>query len=363
VRPYRLLLLAVSLAGLASAATAGDATRSLRAELTAAEAARFRVENLVGFMRVVAGSGDKVVAVATVHAENEDLAGSVRFERVAGDHGEPVLRVRYPLDRYTDYRYPAGPSDGGLLMGLFPGSQTETKYDGHRVRVSGRKGVLLYADVEVQLPRSKVTATFHNGAGSMEAQEVEGTLRFETSQGDVRLSQVAGDVAVDTGSGNVNAADLRGSFKCDTGSGDCIVKGFSGERLVCDTGSGKVRVSSASAHSIAIDSGSGNVVLEEADAEELSVDTGSGDLEVTSPSRRLARLKADTGSGDVKLRLAADAGFEAHADLGSGDIVNRYADAQPILKKREVVGYRRGDGRIRIDVDTGSGNLILEPGK
>jgi lia operon protein LiaG len=174
---------------------------------------------------------------------------------------------------------------------------------------------------------------------------------------------VAGDVAVDTGSGNVNAADLRGSFKCDTGSGECIVKGFSGERLVCDTGSGKVRVSSASAHSIAIDSGSGNVVLEEADAEELSVDTGSGDLEVTSPSRRLARLKADTGSGNVKLRLAADAGFEAHADLGSGDIVNRYADAQPILKKREVVGYRRGDGRIRIDVDTGSGNLILEPGK
>jgi hypothetical protein len=26
-----------------------------------------------------------------------------------------------------------------------------------------------------------------------------------------------------------------------------------------------------------------------------------------------------------------------------------------------VVGYRRGDGRIAIDVDTGSGDLVIEP--
>lgn len=32
------------------------------------------------------------------------------------------------------------------------------------------------------------------------------------------------------------------------------------------------------------------------------------------------------------------------------------------LKRREVVGYRRGDGRTRIDVDAGSGDLVIEPG-
>ena len=73
-------------------------------------------------------------------------------------------------------------------------------------------------------------------------------------------------------------------------------------------------------------------------------------------------MKADTGSGNVTLRLGPDASFEAFASQGSGEIRNRYADAEAIVKMKELVGYRRGDGRIRIEVDTGSGNLTLDPG-
>jgi len=36
--------------------------------------------------------------------------------------------------------------------------------------------------------------------------------------------------------------------------------------------------------------------------------------------------------------------------------------SSPIVRKREVVGYRRGSAQTRISVDTGSGDLILEPG-
>jgi hypothetical protein len=362
MRAHRLLL-TISLLFLAAGASAAEVTRTLRAELTGADVTRFGIENLAGFMRVTGSSEDKVVAVASIHAESDALADSVRFERVQGEHGVPTLRVRYPLDRHTEYRYPAGPSDGGLLKGLFFSSQTETKYEGHRVRVSGKRGVLLYADVEVRVPRGKITALFRNGVGPMQGADLEGTLRFDTSHGAVRLAKVAGDVVADTGSGDVDASGLQGSFKCDTGSGVCEVADFSGDKLMCDTGSGRVRISATTARSIAIDSGSGNVVLENTDADELNIDTGSGNLELTSPSRRLTRLRADTGSGNVKLRLSPNASFEARADLGSGEIVSGYTDAQPIVEDREVVGYRRGDGRIRIDVDTGSGNLVLEPAK
>jgi len=361
VRAHRLLLV-FSLLVLPSGASAAEVTRTLRAELTGAEVTRFGIENLAGFMRVTGSSEDKVVAVATIHAESDALADSVRFERVKGEHGEPTLRVRYPLDRHTDYRYPGGPSDGGLLNRLFNGN-TETRYEGHRVRISGKRGVLLYADLEVRVPRGKITALFRNGVGPMQGADLGGTLRFDTSQGAVRLAKIAGDVVADTGSGDVDASGMQGSFKCDTGSGVCEVADFSGDKLMCDTGSGRVRISSTTARSIAIDSGSGNVVLENTDADELNIDTGSGNLELTSPSRRLTHLRADTGSGNVKLRLSPNASFEARADLGSGEIVSGYADAQPIVEDREVVGYRRGDGRIRIDVDTGSGNLVLEPAK
>jgi len=74
-------------------------------------------------------------------------------------------------------------------------------------------------------------------------------------------------------------------------------------------------------------------------------------------------VKADTGSGDVRIELDPDSGFEIHADQGSGDIQSRFRDAEPILKDRTVVGYRRGDGHIRIRVETGSGDLVVEPSR
>ena len=39
-----------------------------------------------------------------------------------------------------------------------------------------------------------------------------------------------------------------------------------------------------------------------------------------------------------------------------------FKDAQPIVRHKEVIGYRRGDARTKIDVDTGSGDLTIEPG-
>ena len=77
------------------------------------------------------------------------------------------------------------------------------------------------------------------------------------------------------------------------------------------------------------------------EADEIDADTGSGSVELEAGGARLRRVRADTGSGDI---------------------VSRYPDAEPILRKREVVGYRRGSAQTRISVDSGSGDLILEPG-
>jgi len=76
---------------------------------------------------------------------------------------------------------------------------------------------------------------------------------------------------------------------------------------------------------------------------------------------RLQRVNADTGSGNVRLRLGRDASFHLRASTGSGDVISRYADGEAIRDGRKVVGYRRGDGRIRIHADTGSGDVVLEP--
>jgi len=99
------------------------------------------------------------------------------------------------------------------------------------------------------------------------------------------------------------------------------------------------------------------------DVEEFSSETGSGDLLFEDPGARLARIVAEAGSGDVTLRLGSDATFRVDADQGSGDLVSRFSDAQAIVRGREVVGYKRGDARIQIEVTTGSGDVTIEPGR
>jgi hypothetical protein len=359
----RTALLFISVITVANAAPAAEVTRTLRAELRAPRDF-FAIENLAGAMRVVAGGGDTVMAVATVHAESDALADSVRLEQVTGVEGRPALRVRYPLDKHWRIRYPGAPdSYAGRSPRFFDGGRTSTKYDGYdHVQVSRDEGVLVYADVEVRVPRRTIDAVFRNVVGPLAGSGVDGRVRFDTGSGNVDVRDSKGDLEANTGSGDVNAGSLQGQFTCDTGSGRCGVVDFHGEDLRCDTGSGDVEVRGAAAGRIRLDTGSGDVRVIASEADEIDADTGSGSVELEAGGARLRRVRADTGSGDVRLRLGADASFEVTGEMGSGDIVSRYPDAQPILRKREVVGYRRGSAQTRISVDSGSGDLILEPG-
>ena len=365
-----IIALAALAPALAPPARAAESTRTIRVELPAAEAARFVVENLAGVMKVVPGKGPGLVAVATVHAESDDLLGRVRFERVTTDQrsqesGWPTLRVRYPLDEHATIRYSRGEEGGSsLLQRLFDGSHSNVRYDGRRVTVGARSGVLLYADVTIEVPPGEVEASFRNLFGLLRGHGLSGRIRFDTNSGDVILETLRGSVTADTGSGDVRATGVEGSFRCDTGSGDCRIADLHGEELFCDAGSGDITARGIAARRVRGDTGSGNVAVLDADLEELVADTGSGNVVLEARSvARLARVKADTGSGNVTLRLGPDASFEAIASQGSGDITNRYADARPIVKHKQVIGYRRGEGTIRIEVDTGSGDLTLDPSR
>jgi hypothetical protein len=340
-----------------------EATKTLTAEIGGSEP--FAIENLAGTMRVVAGSGSGVTATATVHGESEEVVGLVTFEKVVGKGGVPTLRVRYPVNKYTRYRYPGHGHDGGkpsspLLSWISGWFSSDADYDGVRVDVSAEKGLLLYADVEVKVP-GKIDAAFRNRVGPISGKDLSGKTLFDTGDGNVTLEKISGDTKADTGSGDVDASGLAGSFTCDTGSGECLVRDFQGESLVLDTGSGAVRASGARANRIKASTGSGRVELRNVDAEDIKGDTGSGSLEVEASGARLKRLSADTGSGDVTVRLPSDAGFRARADIASGQVRCSFSDAKKIVHDDEVVGYDRGDLRIEIKVDTGSGSLFLEP--
>jgi hypothetical protein len=358
-----LALMALTAPATIRPADAAEVTRTLRTELRAA-GDFFAVENLAGAMRVVARDGDVVVAVATVHAESQILADSVRLEAVAGAEGRPALRVRYPLDEHWRIRYAGAPdSYRGRSRRWFDGGGTQANYDGHdRVQVSSDEGVLVYADVAVSVPRRTIDAVFRNVVGPLAGEGLDGRVRFETGSGTIDVEGSKGDLTADTGSGDVTAHSVGGEFTCDTGSGRLTVLGFRGENLICATGSGDIEVRDASAAHIDVDTDSGDVRVSASEANEIDADTGSGSLELEAGGARLRRVRAGTSRGDIRLRLGAEASFEVRGEMGSGEIVSRYPDAEPILRQREVVGYRRGSAQTRISVDSVRGDVILEPG-
>ena len=334
---------------LAQTSLAADVTKTAR--LTQDASKPFAIENLAGTMHLSPGTGSTAEVVATLHAESPAVLEGMGFEATTDERGRPSLRVRYPRGE-SRVRYPR---EGE--------SNSDLKYDGHRVRVSSDSGVVAWADLDVRLPKNVSEAWIKNGVGALTASGVSGNIKFDTASGDITVNDVEGDILADTGSGDVKATNLRGSFKCDTGSGDCDVTGFRGDALSLDTGSGSLRAQDVDTRRLRADTGSGDVKVTQAQAEEIKADTGSGNVEVEATGAKLQSVKADTGSGNVRLRLAKDASFEARADLGSGDIKSGFADAEPILKRHQVVGYRRGDGHIKIEVDTGSGDVVLEPAR
>ncbi len=344
-----------------------DVTRTLRYELDPSRS--FVVENLAGRMTVVPGGGGRIQVTATVHAESGRLADSVELELVGGGEDQH-LRVRYPVDEYRKFQYPE------------EGVNTSVRYAGRKVRVNRTSGVLLYADVEIRVPRGEIHGKFRNAVGRIQGEEIEGRVTFDTGSGDVTLTDIRGDVTADTGSGDIDATDIGGAFNGDTGSGDIRLSRFRGIEIRCDTGSGSIEISDSETEALLADTGSGGVSVRDTMArrlnadtgsgnitfsgdglEEIDADTGSGRVEIESPGDRLVRVNVDTGSGSLVLRMGPNASFEAIAEQGSGSIRNRYSDADPIIEGKEVIGYRRGSGRTRITFDTGSGNLVLEPAR
>lgn len=337
-----------SIFAFAATAAAASVTRTLNATLPFEKETPFAVENLAGTMRVMAADVTAVEVTATIHAENDQLAKQVTIRQISGKRGVPTLRVTYPLAAHRTIAYPGG-------------GTSDVEYDDRHVRVSDRRGPELWADVAVRVPRQGVHGTFRNLVGALEAEGFEGAILLDAASGDITAQSLAGRVTADTGSGTVEATGVRGTFACDTGSGDCVVSDVDGDTMTCDTGSGDVRVRGVRADRLRVDTGSGDVSVDAADVAEFHADTGSGDVEFANTGLRLRRVWADTGSGNVRLRLPAEASFELRADMGSGDLACRFQDAHPIVEQRRVVGYTRGDGTVRLNVDTGSGDVIVEP--
>jgi putative adhesin len=351
-------VLAVALLAAASGLRA-ESVHTLKVELSGAEAAHFAVENLVGRLRISAGSGSTVEIVATVYGESDDLAGAVRLERVPGEGA--TVRVRYPYDRVKTFRYRAPSDHDSGFWGGDWSSADQVEYDGRRVSVSHRHGTTLYADLDVRVPASRVRARFVQKVGLVEAEHLQGDLAFAVASADLRLRALEGSLNLEGSSGDVRARDVKGTWTSDFTSGDCDLVGFEGDALTIRTTSGDASLRSVKARRAELESTSGDFRLVEADLQELSAEANSGDIAFEAAGASLRQARIRTSSGDVSLRLPSDSSFDVEADQSSGDMDVRFSDGSVVNHRDRTVGYRHGSGGAHIRVRTSSGDLTVSP--
>jgi hypothetical protein len=309
------------------------------------------IYNLAGKMTIEAGSGSSVQVEVQLRGAD---ASKLRIDR-SPVRGRESLRVVYPDD---DIIYPPL---GRHSNSEFSMNEDGTWSDGHghsrRVRVRGSgSGVEAYADILVKVPKGQSVATYI-GVGAVEVNSVDGDILVDAASADVRLTGAKGALKVDTGSGDVSATDPAGSLDIDTGSGDVTLTNFRGTRLDVETGSGNIKATTVQAERASFDAGSGDITVAETQAPDVSIETGSGNVELALLSD-IELLKVDTGSGDVRVKVPETLGAEIRLETGSGDFDVDFP-VQLVRKGESTLVAKVGDGKGRVSIETGSGDVVL----
>ena len=321
------------------------------------------VYNLVGELRVDAGSGSDVVV--EIQRGGADAA---KLEVQSGPlRGRETLRIIYPDDVISMPEWGRGWNttlrvrDDGTF-GDEHGRHDRGGWfrDGHEVRITGRGrgGLQAYADLRVSIPKGKNVALYL-GVGKAFVSNVEGVIRVHVASADVAADRTRGSLRVETGSGNVDLRAASGDVSLASGSGDITASGVNGSSLKLETGSGNVTLTDGKASTLHVETGSGNIEATASSGDDLSFETGSGDVDVALVAT-FNTVRIETGSGDVTLKVPPTLGAEVDLDTGSGDIDLGGLTLQVRRIAHDHVTGTLGDGKGRVSVETGSGNVHLQ---
>lgn len=319
------------------------------------------VYNLVGELRVEPGSGTDVAV--EIRRGGTDAA---RLEVQSGPlRGRETLRIIYPDDVIVLPEWGRGWSttlrvreDG--TFGDGGGGGWRGFRDGREVRIVGRGrrgGLEAFADLRVSVPAGKGVAV-HLGVGKAFVSNVDGVIQVHVASADVSADRTRGTLRIETGSGNVDLRDGTGDVTLESGSGDITVAGVRGTRLRLETGSGNITLSDAEATALHVSTGSGDVRATGAKGDEVSFETGSGNVDVALVAA-FRSLTVETGSGDVTVRVLSTIGAEVDLGTGSGEIDLGGLTIQVRRIEQDHVTGTIGDGRGRLSIETGSGNVRL----
>ena len=335
---------------------------TLASGLSAQQAERYTVTgsdvaiyNLAGEIRVEAGSGPGVVAEVTRGGAE---AARIKVMRSEID-GRQTLRFVYPADKIRYSKLSSGSSTQLRVRedGTFSNNDDEEhRNEGRRVTIAGSGGLDAYADLRVTVPMGKQVAIYL-AVGKVSVTNVDGDLSVDAASAPVTSSNTRGELSIDVGSGAVHVTESRGDLSIDTGSGAVSVSNVRGESVSVETGSGEVTAAEVRSNQLSIETGSGDIRVTALMSPQVKLETGSGAV-TADLSGEVWNIDVETGSGDITLKVPPTIGAEVDIQTSSGDIETDF-EVSVTRHARDHITGRIGDGRGKIDIETGSGGIKL----
>ena len=334
--------------------------------LSAQQAERYSVSgdevaiyNLAGEVRVDPGPGPDIRAEVTRGGAE---AAKIKVLRSEVD-GTRSLRFVYPADRiqYSKLSYGSSTQLRVREDGTFSDRHDdEHRNEGRRITISsGGGGLDAYADLRITVPMGK-TLALYLAVGKVSVTNVEGDLSIDAASAPVTTSNTRGELNIDVGSGAVQVTQARGDLSVDTGSGAVSLSDVSGENISVDTGSGEVTGTTMRSSQLSVETGSGDIRVSGLTAPQLKLQTGSGAV-TADVTGELWNVDVQTGSGDITLKVPPTIGAEVDIETSSGDIETDFEVAVTRHARDHMTG-RIGDGRGKIEIETGSGGIKLVKG-
>jgi DUF4097 and DUF4098 domain-containing protein YvlB len=196
----------------------------------------------------------------------------------------------------------------------------------------------------------------NSGSGSQTVTGLGGSVEANTGSGSIKVSDSGSGVHARAGSGSIEINGAKGSVFVRTGSGSIhamnVAGGFDGE-----TGSGHLVLEQTAPGSVRAETGSGGLELHNVHGS-LQAQAGSGNIKAEGEAT--GEWVVHTGSGSVQLRLPQNASFDLNAHTGSGSInLSHPVTVQGQIGRKEVRG-KVGNGGVPIEVQTGSGNIVID---
>lgn len=154
---------------------------------------------------------------------------------------------------------------------------------------SGERNVVSFGmgrsvNFTVTAPR-RMTLEARSGDGSIDVQNLQGTIDLNSGDGRIDASNVDGKLKVHTGDGSIHVDRAAGAVDADSGDGGIEIDGRLDE-LAVQTGDGSVRVGATDGSTMKT---------------EWRITTGDGRIQVRLPREFNAAIDAQTGDGSVRV--------------------------------------------------------------